>query len=1046
MSVAPPPEPRGGIIAWFARNPVAANLLMAVIIAVGLASAFTIQRAVSPKIEPNVIVITQIYPGAAPEEVENGILLKIEEALKDIEEIKQLNATADESLARVNIEVYDDFDILAVLDEVKSAVDGITSFPEQAEEPVTQRMQIREHALNIQVYGDLDERAMKDQVEEVRRELLRESEIAYAEIFGARDDEISIEISESTLRQYGLTLQQVAAAVRAASRDLPGGAIRARSGDIMVRTKGQAYTQQEFERIILLTGPDGTRLTVGDIGVVRDGFVEQEGFALFNRRFSMAVTVYAVGDQDAIDVARAAKRYVEEKRDRLPEGVSIDYWADITFYLQGRLDLMLGNLALGALLVFIVLALFLELRLAFWVMAGIPVSFLGAFIILPLEPVSVTINMISLFGFLLVLGLVVDDAIIIGESAYSASQLHGHSVDAVIAGAQKVAVPATFGVLTTVVAFVPTLLTEGVFAPFPAACGWVVVVSLMFSLVESKWILPAHLAHSRPTRDTGLERRIAAVPRFCNSALTLLIDSVYRPFVKTCIEHRYTTAAAFLALLIIIAGLVAGGIVRYVLVPTLPADFVRAELQMAEGTPDHQTRAAHDRMQEALYAVDAEYRRESGRDTGLIHHAFSFGQGGRNAEFMVELTKTEQRDIGSTEIVQRWRERVGDIPGADVLSFSAADDMGGPALGFKLIGDDMQVLKRAAEDLEEHLRTYQGVYDVRNSGSAVRDEIILDIEPAAQALGLSLNDLGTQVRNAFYGAEAQRVQRGTEEVKVMVRYPRGERHTIADLESMEIRTPEGSEVPFTTVADMSVQPGLSRITRIDGQRALTISADVDKSRSEPSRIIDSTIENFMPELQRRYPGLDYALDGESEESDKLFTSLFTGFALALFGIYALLAIPLKSYLQPLMIMAVIPFGIIGAMVGHLVVNMPFSMMSFFGVIALSGVVVNDSLIMVDFVNRARAAGDSLLTAVVEAGCSRYRAIMLTSLTTFFGLMPMLLEESVQAQLVIPMAVSLAFGILFATVITLLLIPCLYVILDDFLAWWNRQRNTAQSTT
>lgn len=1042
MSAHPPlPTAQGGLIAWFARNPVAANLLMVVILAVGLASAFTLKRAVSPEIEPNEITITQIYPGAAPEEVERGLVLKIEEALKDIEEIKRVDATADESLATVTLKIHDEFDVLTVMDEVKSAVDAISSFPEQAEKPVIKRLQLKEHAVNVQVYGNLDERAMKNLTEQVKEELLREPGIAYAEIFGARDDEIAIEISESTLRQYNLTLEQVANAIRASSQDLPGGAIKTKNGEIMVRTKGQAYQQQEFEQVVLVTAPDGTRLTVGDLGVVRDGFVEQDGFALFNRRYSMAITIYAVGDQDVIEVAAAAKRYVEKKRPTLPEGVSIDYWADITFYLEGRLGMMLGNLALGALLVFIILGLFLELKLAFWVMAGLPVCFLGTFMFLPLEPVDVSINMISLFGFLLVLGIVVDDAIIIGESAYSMTQAHGHSVDAVIAGAQRVAVPATFGVLTTIVAFAPTLFTEGVFAPFPAACGWVVLLCLTFSLIESKWILPAHLAYSKPTRNRFLQRA-AIVPQVCNTMLTQFIEGVYRPWVTRALKHRYTTAAGFLALLILTMGLVAGGVVRYVLIPNVPSDFIRAELQMAEGTAETQTRAAHKRMEAALYELNDHYMQETGDPHGFIQHVFSYGQDGRIVNFMVELTKNEGRGIDSNTIVHRWRARVGEIPAAEVLTFSSADDMGGPPVGFKLIGRDMRTLKQAANDLEAHLASYEGVYDLRNSASSVRDEIILGIKPAAEALGLSLDSLGRQVRHAFYGAEAQRMQRGNEEVKVMVRYPETERRTIADLENMEIRTQDGSEVPFSSVAEMQVEASYSRISRIDGERALTISAQVDKAQTEPGRITGSVIENFMPELTARYPGVRYALDGESEEETKMLTSLFIGFGLALFGIYTLLAIPLKSYLQPLMIMSVIPFGIIGAIFGHIMVGIPFDMMSFFGVIALSGVVVNDSLIMVDFVNRSRDEGVPLIRAVIDAGCSRYRAIMLTSLTTFFGLVPMLLESSIQAQQVTPMAVSLAFGILFATVITLLLVPCLYLILEDFASW--REQRKAQS--
>ncbi|MDY0006180.1 MAG: efflux RND transporter permease subunit [Spongiibacteraceae bacterium] len=1033
--MSPTPRTEIGLIAWFARNHVAANLLMVVIIAVGLYSAFfEVQRTSTPDIDPQVIIITMVYPGAAPAEVEQGIVLKIEEVLKDIEAIKRVEATAAESLARVRVELHEDYDILAVLDEIKSAVDAITSFPEEAEKPVINRLQIREHAINIQVYGDLDEASMKNLAEEIRTELLTLPDIAYTEIFGARDYEIGIEVPEATLRKFNLSLNDIANAIRASSLDLPGGAIKTDTGEIMLRTKGQAYRQHDFEKVVLITRPDGTRVMLGDIATVRDGFVEQQGFSLFDRKPGIAITVYAVGDQDLLTVARAARQYVADKKQHLPQGVYIDYWADITFYLESRLNMMLANLAMGAVLVFVILAMFLDIKLAFWVMVGLPVCFLGTLALMPVPPVNTTINMISLFGFITVLGIVVDDAIVIGESVKSTCEEKGHSLDNVIAGAQKVAMPATFGVLTTIMAFLPTLFTGGPFASFPAACGWVIILCLMFSLVESKWILPAHLAHSRPGT-SRLWQRLDAIPQFCNGALKLFIDTVYRPLISCCLDHRYTTAACFLALLIITAGLVAGGVVRYVMIPAVPADFIRAELEMVDGTTEAQTIAAQQRMQDAIYQLDAEYQRDAGADTGFIRHVFSFGRDGRYADFMLELTKNEERDIDSDEIVKRWRERVGNIPGARVLSFSAADDMAGPALAFKLMGRDMHTLEAAAAALETKLAGYEGSFDIRNGASAVNEEIVLDVKPAAEALGISLSSLATQVRHAFYGVEAQRVQRGNDEIKVMVRFPEAERKTIAALENMYIRSGDNAQVPFASVAEVDVTPGYSKTTRIDSQRAIVVSAQVDKHFTEPSRIIGDVLEVWWQEVRGDYPGVSIAVDGESEETGKLLKSLLVGFAMALFGIYALLAVPLRSYLQPLIIMGVIPFGIIGAVVGHIVIGIPFDMMSFFGVIALSGVVVNDSLIMVDFVNRAVADGESKRFAVIEAGTRRYRAIMLTSLTTFFGLLPMLLETSVQAQLVMPMAVSLAFGIMFATVITLLLIPCLYMILDDFNRWW-----------
>ncbi len=1029
-TTAPPQaQQQRGILAWFARNPVAANLLMITIFLVGGASAFNIQRSLNPKIVTNVITIDMAYPGAAPEEVEQGIVLKIEESLKDIESIKKIESTSGESIASLSITVYEDFEVVEVLNEVKSAVDAISSFPEEAEKPIIKHLRIRNHAINIQLYGNLDEAGLKTFAEEVKNELLQDPDIAYAEILGARNNEITVEVPDKTLRKYNLTLDKVARAIRQSSIDLPSGAVKTDNGEIMLRTKGQAYHQYDFENVVLITYADGTRLTLGDIATINDGFEETKSFSMFDNKFSMSIVIYAVGEQDAINVARAGKKYIEKKRSTLPPGLYIDYWADITFYLEGRLDMMLKNLALGALLVFVVLALFLDIKLAFWVMAGLPVCFLGAFMFMPLEFVDVSLNMISLFGFILILGIVVDDAIIIGESAYSVTEEKGHSLEHVIEGAKRVATPATFGVLTTIVAFLPTLFVEGVFATFPEALGWVVVLCLVFSLVESKWILPAHLAHYPPSHH-GIWGKLNRLPETNNRRLAHFVNNTYRPFLMKCISNRYTTLAVFIAALILIAGLVAGGYIRYVMVPAIPGDFLRTKLEMVEGTSDAQTLQAHGKIIDALYELDERYKADTGSEIGIINHVFSWGYNGRFTSSMMELTKSEDRSLSSNEIADQWRELVGDIPGARVLSISNMEGMGGAALGFQLVGKNMDQLKLLSAELEAKLATYNGTYDIRNNASSEKDEIVLAIKPSAEALGITLADLGTQVRHAFYGSEAQRIQRGTNEIKVIVRYPKEERNTIANLENMFIRTANGDEVPFTAVAKMTVAPGYSKTTRINGERAIRVTSELDKSTTEPSAIVNDIKLHFMPEALARYPGTSYKLDGESEESIKMLTSLFIGFALALLGIYALLAIPLKSYLQPLIIMGVIPFGIIGAMIGHIVINIPFDMMSFFGVIALSGVVVNDSLIMVDFVNKATAVGGNKFEAIVNSGTKRFRAILITSLTTFFGLLPMLLEGSLQAQQVIPMAVSLGFGIIFATVITLLLVPCLYIVLDD----------------
>ncbi|MEH6567992.1 MAG: efflux RND transporter permease subunit [Halioglobus sp.] len=1023
-----------GIIAWFALNPVAANLLMVVIMVVGLASAFTIQRALFPALNIDIVIVTMAYPGAAPEEVETGIVEKIEEAINDIDGIKRVSSYAYESYAQIMIEPLEGSDLTKLLSDVKNRIDAVQHFPEEAEKAIVMQPELLFPALSVQISGDLDERSMKSLADEVRRELLTYSEVSAATVIGARDYEISVEISEQQLREYHMTLGEVARIISLSSLDLPAGSVQTENGDIMLRTLGQAYEQKDFESIVLRTWPDGTRLLLSDIAIVKDAFVDGQGFAMFDGKYSLGINVYAMGKQDLIKTADATKAYVETKNAQLPQGIQLTIWNDSTYYLNDRLGMMVKNLGMGALLVFFILALFLEIKLAFWVMLGIPVCFLGAMALINTPYIDASLNMISIFGFILVLGIVVDDAIIMGESAYAEQEEYGHSLRSVVNGVHRVSTPATFGVLTTIAAFTPTLFIDGMFGAFPEACGWVVILCLCFSLVESKWILPAHLAHSKPTTSPWL-LKIDHVQEAVNRQLKAFIDNRYRPLMERCIENRYTTLAFFLSLLILSGGLIAGGIVRTVLSPDTPGEFINAELRMSEGAPQQRTQEVIAHMHSALLEVEADYQRTEGGDSKLIEHTFAYGfdriEGGIN----VELTKEDQRSITTREIEGRWRDEIGLVHGADVLSVNSDDGPSfGPSIAFNLMHKDFKVLGKAAEELEEAMRHYAGLYDIRNGASDTADELHLDILPEGEALGLTRYELGSQLRHAFYGAEAQRVQRGIDEIKVMVRYPKADRETTGSLESMFIRTPDGDAVPFETVAKMDVKQGLLKATHINYQRAVEVTAEALKEIVEPAKVIAEMEANVIPALLKKYPGLTYRIAGAADEETKMQRSMLVGFTLALFAIYALLAVPTKSYLQPLIIMGVIPFGIIGAIVGHWITGFPLSMMSLMGVIALSGVVVNDSLILVDYVNKAVAEGAAHYTAVIEAGTRRFRAILLTSLTTFFGLAPILLERSAQAQQIVPMAISLAFGIVFATVITLLLVPCLYMILEDFARW------------
>jgi len=1028
-----------GIIAWFTRNRVAANLLMFLIIVAGIAAVFSIRKQMFPTIEPNTIMVRVMYPGAAPQEVEQGVIIRIEDAIDEVEGIKRITSNAREGLGTVTIEVESNYEVQEVMDEIRMNVDGISSFPAQIEPPLVYRMRPQRQIIWMSVYGDLDERSRKNLAREIRDEVRSISGITRATVVGARNDEISIEISEHDLRQFGLTFQDIVQAVRGTSIDIPGGTIRTPNGDILLRAKGQSYSGREFEDIVLLRRPDGTRITIGDIAVVRDDFVETRAFAEFDGGRATFVRVDSVGDQNDLQIARSVKRYVEQKKNDLPAGVYLDHWGDSSYYLQGRLDLMLKNMYFGIALVFLALTLFLQLRLAFWVMVGLPVCFLGALALMNLPMFDVSVNMISLFGFILVLGIVVDDAIIIGESAYSEIEAHGKSEENVIRGAKKVALPATFGVLTTIVAFLPMLMVGGTMAGLWESIAYVVIFCLIFSLIESKWILPAHINGMKFSRTA--EQKQNAFQRFRNrfsDGLKVFVEKRYRPFAEKCVRFRYTTIASFLALMIIMIGLVQGGFVRWVFFPNIPSDFIFAQVQMQPGTNEDRTADTLRQIRQALYELNDEYQAE--HNQSMISHVNVFLNSAESGQVMVELEKGERLEVDGLAVVNRWRERVPELAGVKELNFQGSIG-GGPSfdIEFQLSGRNLDELAAAANELRLVLAEYGGVFDISDTFGTPREEVQLRLNPTADAVGVTMQDLATQVRYAFYGAEAQRLPRNDEEVRVMVRYPLSERQSIGNLENMKIRMPDGREIPFREIAEAQIADGYSTINRVNGVRSVNVRARVDKERVEPSSIVRDVRANYIPEILERYPNVRFGLEGASLDEAEAIGSLAFGALLALFGIYALMAIPLKSYSQPLIIMSVIPFGVIGAIFGHWVLQMPVSILSLFGIIALAGVVVNDSLILVDYVNQTRDKVRDLHNVVVNAGCARFRAIVLTSLTTFMGLTPIVLERSMQAQFVIPMAISLAFGILFATVITLILIPCLYLVLNDIKQLFGRGR-------
>jgi multidrug efflux pump subunit AcrB len=1040
------------IIAWFARNSVAANLLMLFIILAGLTTLPTIPQKSFPDIEIDVITVTVAYLGAGPEEVELGVCSRIEEEVEGVEGIEKINSTAVEGTCAVSIELISGADVSRALDDVKNRVDAIDTFPDEAEQPIVSQLLNQRPVIDVAVSGSVDERTLKELGQQVRDEIARMPGISQATLTLARPYEISIEVSESALRRHGLTFDQVARAVRGSSLDLPGGSIETQGGEILLRTKGQAYWGPEFERLVVMTQPDGTRLLLEDVAEVRDAFQDTDQRARFDGEPAVMVRVFRVGEEDLIDISDNVKDYVAETSARMPEGVRLTVWRDGSRDLRDRRDTMLRNGRTGFMLVLLVLAIFVRPRVAFWVALGVPISFAGGFALIPLFGIS--IDVISLFAFIMVLGILVDDAIVVGENVYTHQQRGEDRLEASIAGAQEVSVPVIFGVLTTVAAFGPMLAVEGIMGTVFWVMAVVVICCLVFSLIESQLVLPAHLGHGKP--DKPLEERnrlarswIVIEDRFA-VRLEQFTQTQFRDWLKWASEWRYLTVAIGVALWLCAIAFIVGPM-RFSFFPPLEADYVTARLTMPGGTPVEVTEAAVRQIEAAIPQLRAELEadHDSKSESVILHsltaigeHPFKVSQSGPPSssarssanghlgEVTLELLPSEQRDITTGEIAQRWRELAGPVAGAEELLFASSLFSAGQEIFFQLQGPDIDQLREAADRLKSALSGYPGVIDIADSFREGKQEVKLAILPEAEALGLTLQDLARQVRQGFYGEEAQRIQRGRDDVRVMVRYPEEARRSLGDLENMRVRTPDGGEVPFRAVARAHVGRGYSTIRRSDRERVVNVTADVDRTVVTGNEVIAQVKKTVLPRILSDYPGMSYGMEGIQQEQAKAFAGLLRWYPVALFVIYTLLAIPLRSYIQPLIIMSVIPFGIVGAIAGHLIMRQNLSFMSVEGMIALTGVVVNGSLVLVHYVNSRRAAGVPIEEAVIEAGVARFRPIVLTSLTTFAGLTPLLLETSVQAQFLVPMATSLAFGVLFSTGITLLIVPSGYLIVED----------------
>lgn len=1017
------------MIEWFTRNHVAANLLLISIVTAGLFSLNNrIPLEIFPTLETHRININMALRGSTPEDAELGIARRIEEAIFDIEGIEEISSRSTEGGASVIVEVDESYDPRQVLDDIKNQVDAINTFPAEAERPVISLAVRKRDVISVTIAGDMTEREIREAGERVRDELLQIDGITHIDINGVRDYEITIEISQDTLRQFDLSLADVGRAISASSLDLSAGNISSAGGDILIRSQGQAYRKGDFNRIILKTGSDGTLLTLGDIATVNDGFEEKALKTRYNGKNAMTLQVYRVGDQSAIEVADKVKQYIEDAQPSLPTGMALGYWDDDSLIIKSRIHTLVSNAIQGGILVIILLSLFLRPAIAFWVFIGIPVSFLGAFFMMPF--LGISLNMISLFAFILVLGIVVDDAIVTGENVYTHLRKTRSSIDAAIQGTQEVAVPVTFGVLTTIAAFVPLALVDGQRGKIFAQITAIVVPVLLFSLIESKFVLPAHLKFIRiyGNEDSSAFNRFQQ--RFADGFERAVLR-YYQPFLQRCLEYRYATLLIFIGVFLLIVTAIMAGHSRFLFFPRIPSETVRMNLAMPTGTAFEVTDRHMQRIDQAAKTLQDKYRdEETGQSVIMNILTSTGGRGGAahlgNAKFEIAPPEERTIDTDSRALAREWRQMIGTIAGAEEIIFRAEIGRTSDPIDIQLRSNNIFEMQALIESIKTQLANYDTVFDINDSLSQGKEAIDIELLPEAYVLGLTRSDIISQIRQAYFGLEAQRIQRGRDDVRVIVKLPRAERESLAQLRDMQIQV-GNRNVPLSNLVTLSSSISPTTIYRIDGYRTVNIRADVEKENTNMT-VLQRDLQNYLKDVTTQYPDVRYKMAGETEEQNKSLTSLAWGGFGLLFVIYALLAIPFRSYSQPLIVMSIIPFGMIGAMIGHWIMGLNITIMSVLGLLALIGIIVNDSLVLVDYINKTLQKGGDIMEAISTAGAARFRPVMLTSLTTFIGLVPLLFEKATQAQFLIPMAVSLAFGIVFATLITLILVPINYLLM------------------
>lgn len=1014
-----------GPITWFIKNPIAGNLLMVLLIIGGFASIPKLDKQFFPTPEINQIQIRMEFRGASPSEVEEQISVRIEEAIHDLNGIEELRSTSREGLALVMVEVESDYPTQKLTNDINTRVDAIRTFPSDAERPTVTELTYRHQMGRVQIYGDLSEREMKQLGETLRDELVRQPWVSIVDLQTARPYEVSIEVSEGSLQRYQISFDQLANAVRQASINLPAGSVKRDNGDLLIQTRGQAYDRADFESIVLRSDVSGQELLLSDVATVKDTFEDVDVDIEFNGKRSLGLNVYVTTSPDVILTTDTVKAWVAERSLTLPEGVSLEFWQDPSKSFKERVRTLVSNGLGGLVLVIVVLMLFLRPMLAFWVSVGIVVAYMGTLFVLPYTGQG--LNMISLFAFLLTLGIVVDDAIIVGESVHSAQSRGLSGEHGALVGARQVAKPVIFAVISTMVFFAPMFFLPGEWGPASMGIPVVVCLALAFSLIESLLILPAHLAHMKPEPEIAQTSWLGRIRRACADGLSWFANDRYKPFLEKCLRNHALVGGFFLVMLCFSLALFGGGYLKSAFFPRVNSDFVVGNVEMPQGGAFSDTQAMRDRMIMAAEEIKARYNAEPRfAETGAIDNILGVA-GGNKIDLVMQ---TVNDDLDTEEVAKRLRERLGDLSEAKDVRFDYTIRDPGKPITLQFASDSIADLELLADDVRASLERYPGVFDISDSFDAPLEELVLSLKPAAENLGITLADVARQIRQAFYGEEVQRIPRDGEDIRVMVRYPEAERKAIANINSMYIRTSDGREVPFSAVATYRVETGYQSIERVDRLRTLEVVADVADDGAAPRAIVESILQNDAPKWLQMYPGLSIAMDGELQEEIEFQQAMVYLGMLSMLVIFGLMAVAFKSYWQPFLVLTAVPFGLMGAIFGHWILGWQVSMFSIMGVIACAGVVVNDNLVLIDRINNLRAEGMDLESALLQGATDRFRPIILTSVTTFVGLVPIMLETSVQAQFLIPMVVSLSFGVMFATGVTLVLVPALYLLGDD----------------